>query len=424
MLVIGWPAVSAQNLAVNPGFESGLTGWSVSDGSASYGPDAGVRRSGALSAKGTETEAGSLGRLYQDVTGKLIPGQTYTLSGWIKTQGVTGSVVIAVDYVANGGWTPGDGYVREIGYVGGTQEWTFFQGTFTLPPRPSDASSLWLLIDFNAGTGTAWIDDIVLEPNSTKADLRCTITAFVNSIPGVSPFANTRDLWAVNLPAIVSLEVKNVGGVASPPVSAKLSLIKDISSYPLTEVGVEALQPGASARPRLISLVLPGGNAFDWNFFGDVKFRAEVDPARSIDETNTSNNVDTRTIVLVDPRPSRTIPATITIGPSNTIPNDFPTEHAAESVLLLMGYYSCEIPNVFNAGWTKDLTGAPIRSRRDGQNKSPSAFRGDAVIRPRNGRFVITFQGGPGLGEPNPCGFFHWDPNFINGYVATWHDIY
>ena len=150
-------------LIVNPGFENSLTGWSTSEGNATYSVDATTSYSGNCSVQGVELDTGSLGRLYQDVTGLASPGNQYQISGWIKTSDVTGSVVIGLDYVASGGWTPGDGYVQEIGYVTGTQDWTFFQSdVFSLPPMPSDAEALWFLFDFNGGNGTAWWDDVSL----------------------------------------------------------------------------------------------------------------------------------------------------------------------------------------------------------------------------------------------------------------------
>ncbi|MCW4052763.1 MAG: carbohydrate binding domain-containing protein [Candidatus Bathyarchaeota archaeon] len=152
-----------ENLIENPDFEQQLTYWSVSTGTATYLADSGNPRSGSYSAKAIELNEGSLGRLYQDMTGIVSAGGRYKISGWIKTQNVVGWIVIALDYVATNGWTPADGYVREIGYVTDTQDWTYYESdVFTLPPMPSDASAVWFLFDFNAGKGTAWWDDVSL----------------------------------------------------------------------------------------------------------------------------------------------------------------------------------------------------------------------------------------------------------------------
>jgi hypothetical protein len=154
------------NLLVNPGFEdeSPLHGWTTSSGTATYSADYSAYLSEAPSCRGVENTTGSLGRLYQNVTGVTSSGNQYQISGWIMTSGVTGSVVIALDYVGAGGSTPADGYVMEIGYVTGTTEdWEFFQSdVFTLPSKPSDAQALWFLFDFNSGAGTAWWDDVSL----------------------------------------------------------------------------------------------------------------------------------------------------------------------------------------------------------------------------------------------------------------------
>jgi hypothetical protein len=153
------------NLVVNPGFENGLTGWGTTEGpSALYSVDSTTYHSGTHSCKGVEDDSEALGRLYQDVTSITSPGNQYQISGWIKRSDVTaGAVVIGLDYVDAYGWTPEDGYVKEIGHVSGTLGWTFFQSDwFTLPSMPEDASALWFLFDFNAGVGTAWFDDVSL----------------------------------------------------------------------------------------------------------------------------------------------------------------------------------------------------------------------------------------------------------------------
>lgn len=151
------------NLVLNPGFEHGLDSWSSTAGTAIYESDSSTFRTGFRSAKGVETSTGNLGRLYQDVTAEVSPGGIYKIGGWIKTQGVDGHVVIALDYVTSGGWSPADGYVKEIGYVSGTQDWTYYESDeFLLPPMPASCVAAWFLFDFNAGKGTAWWDDVFL----------------------------------------------------------------------------------------------------------------------------------------------------------------------------------------------------------------------------------------------------------------------
>jgi hypothetical protein len=159
--------VYGPNLLTNPGFEYGLAGWTTSAGTAVYSVDSSTYVSGHYSCKGVENSMESLGRLYQDVTKITSLGNCYQISGWIKTSDVTGfdCAVIGLDYVnvTTGGGTPEDGYVCEIGYVSGTQDWTPFQSeVFSLGSMPADANALWFLFDFNGETGTAWWDNVSL----------------------------------------------------------------------------------------------------------------------------------------------------------------------------------------------------------------------------------------------------------------------
>ena len=153
------------NLLVNPGFEQGLGHWNSTGGSANYIWD---NMGGDYCIKGIETTKWNLGRLYQDVTEKIEAGERYKIGGWLKTENVEGSVVIGLNYVLPSGWTPADGYVKEIGHVRGTTDWTYYESEwFTLPPMPEDGVAAWFLFDFNNGKGTAYWDDVSLHAEDT-----------------------------------------------------------------------------------------------------------------------------------------------------------------------------------------------------------------------------------------------------------------
>lgn len=178
------------NLLTNAGFEYGLIGWSSTGGTAVYSVDSTIQNSGCCSAKGVETDTGDLGRLYQDVTGMTSPGNEYQISGWIKTDNiVVGGAAIDFNYVQADGWTPADGYVLNVGTGTGTQDWTYFQGTVTLPPMPADAVALYFAFDFNAAAGTAWWDDVSLVcvsgtcPVTTSTSVSCSPNPVVSSTP-------------------------------------------------------------------------------------------------------------------------------------------------------------------------------------------------------------------------------------------------
>jgi hypothetical protein len=170
------PCVLGQtNILINPGFENGLSSWKVSSGNAVYTIDTTTQHSGASSVMGVETSAYSAGRLLQDVTGVVTPGNRYMISGWIKTKNVTGNVVIGLDYITSTNYTATGGWITEIGKVTGTQDWAFYESpVFTVPPMPVDEIALCFLFDFNMGGGTAWWDDVSLtlisQPNSTPTE--------------------------------------------------------------------------------------------------------------------------------------------------------------------------------------------------------------------------------------------------------------
>lgn len=157
----------AVQILQNPGFEQQLTDWTTSVGTAVYTADSTNPHSGVYSAKGIETNAGSLGQLYQNLTGLLIPGQPYTMSGWIMTQNVSGGAgfLLGLEYaVSLGEGTPADGNIPNgfIGQISGTTPWTFYQKTVTLPAMPADTSALEFAADFSDASGTAWFDDLTL----------------------------------------------------------------------------------------------------------------------------------------------------------------------------------------------------------------------------------------------------------------------
>ena len=171
-------AQATENLIRNPGFEAGLSEWhSTRDinpaDSATFDVTDGRSISGAMSAVGVDSQPGNLGRLYQDVTDRMIAGRTYEIGGWTRTEGVEGQVVIGLDYVNSDGWTPGgESYVWELGHVTGTRDWTYFESDpFVLPAAPprAGATALWFLFDFNNGAGTAWWDDVFLREASRPA---------------------------------------------------------------------------------------------------------------------------------------------------------------------------------------------------------------------------------------------------------------
>ena len=178
--VLSFASLNAQNLIANPGFENGLTSWTVTSAyywnTAVYSPDPTIRHTGNFSVRGDESNDSSLGALQQNLTGELVAGRTYVLSGWIKTQNVAdgGGAIMGLAYVDQYGAAPADGGVLAIGFQQGTQDWTFYQSPpFTLKPMPSDTAALVVSLDFSAAHGTAWWDDLKLIQSCNAAQGPC-----------------------------------------------------------------------------------------------------------------------------------------------------------------------------------------------------------------------------------------------------------
>jgi endo-1,4-beta-xylanase len=82
------PALAGENLAVNPGFESGTTGWVGSGCTLSISTS--VFHDGNQSGYATGRTQ-TWNSILQSMNGKMLPGKTYLISGWMKVEGVSSS---------------------------------------------------------------------------------------------------------------------------------------------------------------------------------------------------------------------------------------------------------------------------------------------------------------------------------------------
>ncbi len=91
-------------------------------------------------------------------------GKTYKLSGWVKTENVSGEAFIAVDQ--NNNTVPKDNSIKSQA-VTGTTDWTYLEVEF-VSKQTKDASGNSISIDNYMlaldGTGTVWFDDVKIEP--------------------------------------------------------------------------------------------------------------------------------------------------------------------------------------------------------------------------------------------------------------------
>lgn len=91
-------------------------------------------------------------------------GKTYKMSGWIKTENVSGEAYIAV--VQDSSAAPNDNSVKSQ-TVTGTNDWTYVELEF-VSKQTKDATGTSICADHYFltlnGTGTVWFDDVVIEP--------------------------------------------------------------------------------------------------------------------------------------------------------------------------------------------------------------------------------------------------------------------
>ncbi|WP_347243315.1 hypothetical protein [Thermogutta sp.] len=117
---------------------------------------AGETHSGQGAAQISLTKQGSavVSQIVNDVT----PGQTLRLSGWIKTQNVTGSgyAFLAVYPFAGEKWIE----PRDYANLRGTQDWRRVVALLTVPPS---ADRVEVRLGLYQAAGIAWFDDVQLE---------------------------------------------------------------------------------------------------------------------------------------------------------------------------------------------------------------------------------------------------------------------
>jgi hypothetical protein len=144
---------------VNPGFESGLTGW-TSDNSTTMGIDPLVAHSGTASAYITNATTASQFHQTLNVT----PWREYHAQIWVKTSNFQGIFQIEVLDPA----TDTVSFNSTIGQQS-TQDWTAVDITFN--SRGSTQPALMFGV-FGASSGTIWFDDVFIEETSLIYVLR------------------------------------------------------------------------------------------------------------------------------------------------------------------------------------------------------------------------------------------------------------
>jgi glucuronoarabinoxylan endo-1,4-beta-xylanase len=124
-LLIAPASSAAENLLVNPGFEEGTAGWDDRSCSLSTSIES---RSGSYSGYATNRNATWQG-IRQSVLDKMIPGETYSISAWIKLENSPSDQIVVTFEQRDGRDVR---YIRVDQATGYDSQWTRLSGRFTL----------------------------------------------------------------------------------------------------------------------------------------------------------------------------------------------------------------------------------------------------------------------------------------------------
>lgn len=172
LLTVGFficPLYGDTNRLTNPGFENDTTGW--------------TGRSCSISSVTTPVHEGTRsGRAYdredtwqgirQDMLGKMVIGETYTISGWVRTGSSAGSEVHITFQQTDGGNDGEPQYQWAASGTANNSEWTEISGSFTLNVTGT-LTELFVYVEGPDAGIDLYVDDMVVygpEPNPADPD--------------------------------------------------------------------------------------------------------------------------------------------------------------------------------------------------------------------------------------------------------------
>jgi len=224
-------------------------------------------------------------------------GGTYMISGWIKTQDLASgwSGLIQLEFLDSGGqWLD----IYYVGDVGGTNGWTYVQGTITVPSQTARIKVEGVLRDYhNSGlnnSGTAWFDDLSFSPipavdvdsflpagttngvfyTTDNQDLILTLSNELNQSSQVVAHVNVTDLSGTS----VYTTDQTINMSALEQLHAETIRIPSRSSYGFYCVDVNVSYNGASIANPKSSFCVVSNMASGNQFLGTSVF-GQGDPA-------------------------------------------------------------------------------------------------------------------------------------------------
>lgn len=163
------PAAFAQNLAQNPGFESGTTGWSAW-GPANFTSPTAQPRTGSRSAL-VQNRTNPWNGVAQSVTGVLQPTNSYRISAWVRlVSGNNQPVLLTMQKLDGNGTT----YANVATVTASATNWTQLTGYYTLNVSGT-LTNLNLYMEGPAAGVSFYADDFLVELYDWKAQANARI---------------------------------------------------------------------------------------------------------------------------------------------------------------------------------------------------------------------------------------------------------
>ena len=272
---------SGSNLLTNPGFESGLTGWTAGTlvTSPVHSGTKGLRIVSRSTAAQTSTQ-----------TVAITAGATYQASGWLSVADVAAGANIQVVWLSSTGTV-----LRKdiVGTLTGTAGLTQKTGAFTAPTGATQARFVCRIETESDNAGQAWYDDLSLGSASTDTGTAPDYVVEGLTLSPTNPIGNVGQLVAFQA------TVRNVGTSASTSSSA-IRLRLDVNND-----GSFEITPGNQNVGRLYPGVAEG---VTWSnawvaVTGTHKLEVCADVGSEISESNETNNCTSLTFTLQGSQP-------------------------------------------------------------------------------------------------------------------------
>jgi len=169
-------AAEAQNLATNPGFETGDTSGWFAFGSPTISAETSLVHSGTYATTVTNRTASYMG-IAQSFVGDLLAGQTYDVSVWVMVAGGASQTMQLTMQKTDGGTTT---YTAIASGSVSSSGWTQLSGRYTYNPSGS-VTTLNFYAEVPSSTNAAYyIDDVQFSPIASGTNSSITGVSTVN----------------------------------------------------------------------------------------------------------------------------------------------------------------------------------------------------------------------------------------------------